>query len=270
MKQIGLSLRKEELEILFNHFDVDGSGSIDFEEFMSGVRDSLSDHRLDLVEKCYEFLDNEGYGSIDADVLTRKYDYKNHPDVLDGKVKALDIYNDFLNSFDTNAEGTVTRTEFVNYYTNLVAGVGNKWNDAYFERLLRNTWNIPSDFLSDSTVDVYDTIARQTQFSLEPDKHRPAKTSIKHIRDHSNHSLLYHNNFGEQHGSYKLNLAQSKRQPSQEWNKSSLQLGAPNLAPTTTPTKHLSDFARKAEIARTPVAQRQSGNNSFRSQFTLG
>ena len=82
--------------------------------------------------------------------------------------------------------------------------------------------------------------------------------------------LIYHNNFGEQHGSYNLTLAQSKRQPSHEWNKSSLQLGAPNLAPSTTPSKHLVDFAKKAEIARTPVAQRQSGNNSFRSQFTLG
>ena len=270
MRQIGLNLRQGELETLFSHFDVDGSGSIDFEEFMRGVRDELSDHRLDLVEKCFEFLDDEGYGSIDATVLTKKYNANDHPDVEDGKVSAYDAYNDFLNTFDTNAEGQITRSEFVNYYTNLVASVGRKWNNAYFERLLKNTWKVPAQFLSDSTVDVYDEVGRQNQMSRDADKHRPAKTSMRHIKDHSNHSLLYHNNFGEQHGSYHLTLAQSKRHPSQAWNASSLELGAPNLAPITSPTKHLADFTRKAEAARTPVSQRQSGNNTFRSQIFFG
>lgn len=237
---------------------------------MRGVRDSLSDHRLDLVEKCFEFLDHQGYGSIDADVLAKTYDANNHPDVVDGKISAYDAYNDFINHFDTNADGSVTRAEFVSYYTNLVASVGRKWNDEYFTRLLRATWKMPAELLSDSTLDVYDTIARQTQLSTKPEMHRPTKTSMKHIRDHNNHSLLYHNNFGEQHGSYNLTLAQSRRQPSQAWNQSSLELGAPNLADTTTPTKHLADFAKRAELARTPVERRQSGNNSFRSQFSLG
>ena len=82
---MNLDLNEDEVKILFKHFDGDGNGSIDFEEFIAGVRDSLSDHRLDLVEQVFDHLDIEGDGLIDADVIASSYNAARHPDVLAGK-----------------------------------------------------------------------------------------------------------------------------------------------------------------------------------------
>lgn len=51
MKEMTLDLSDADLRMLFNHFDVDRNGSVDFEEFIAGVRDPMSDKRLALVRK---------------------------------------------------------------------------------------------------------------------------------------------------------------------------------------------------------------------------
>ena len=121
MEKMGLSFDAEELRILFNTFDKDRNGSIDFEEFLAGIRETLSDSRLDLVEQAFAFLDTEGDGLIDADTLATMFDASNHPDVLGRKRTVEEVQNEFLNTFDVGGvvENMVTRPEFVTYYTNL-------------------------------------------------------------------------------------------------------------------------------------------------------
>jgi calcyphosin len=51
MKEMDMGLSEAELRSLFNYFDKDGSGSIDFEEFIYGVRDALTERRMKLVEQ---------------------------------------------------------------------------------------------------------------------------------------------------------------------------------------------------------------------------
>ena len=51
MKELALDLSDADLRFLFEYFDGDRSGSIDFEEFIQGVRDPMSESRLDLVKQ---------------------------------------------------------------------------------------------------------------------------------------------------------------------------------------------------------------------------
>jgi len=43
-------------------YDVDGDGNISYEEFMSGLRDELSERRVNMVRKAFAMLDTDGSG----------------------------------------------------------------------------------------------------------------------------------------------------------------------------------------------------------------
>lgn len=51
LKELNIDVSESEMRLVFDHFDVDRSGSINFEEFLGGLRDPLNDRRLALVRQ---------------------------------------------------------------------------------------------------------------------------------------------------------------------------------------------------------------------------
>lgn len=49
----GLFPKKVELQALMKFYDVDGDGNITYDEFLSGLRDELSERRLSMVRKAF-------------------------------------------------------------------------------------------------------------------------------------------------------------------------------------------------------------------------
>jgi Ca2+-binding EF-hand superfamily protein len=141
MKEMQVPLEDSELRLLFEHFDTDRSGGIDFEEFVQGVRDPLSDRRRALVELAFATLDKDGNGVIDGTEVASVYDASHHPDVISGKRTPKQVLQEFLETFDVGGEvdGKVTLQEFINYYTNIGANIDN---EDYFELMIRNAWHI--------------------------------------------------------------------------------------------------------------------------------
>ena len=43
-------------------YDVDGDGNITYDEFLSGLRDELSERRLVMVRKAFQMLDKDQSG----------------------------------------------------------------------------------------------------------------------------------------------------------------------------------------------------------------
>jgi Ca2+-binding EF-hand superfamily protein len=71
------------------------------------------------------------------------YDVTHHPEYRNGKRSKEDILKEMLAAFEVEGggakDGVVTRQEFINYYTNISASIGN---DNYFELMIRNAWHI--------------------------------------------------------------------------------------------------------------------------------
>eukprot|EP01031_Cornospumella_fuschlensis_P036535 gene36535-44323_t len=141
MKETNMSLSDAELRMLFDHFDVDGSGTISYDEFIQGFRNPLSARRLDLVQLAFSVIDRDGSGIVDAAEVASMYDASKHPDVIAGRRTAQQVLSEFLETFDVGGvkDGMVTQDEFINYYTNLGANIDN---DDYFELMIRNAWHI--------------------------------------------------------------------------------------------------------------------------------
>ncbi|KAH8077630.1 serine/threonine kinase [Aureococcus anophagefferens] len=118
LKELGMaSLTDSEQRLLFDHFDRDGSRSIDYEEFLRAVRPPMN---------------GRTWRAARRDL---------HPDVL-AKSSAEDVYREFLETFDVGGDldGKVTAQEFENYYENVSCSVDD---DDYFELMMRNAWHIP-------------------------------------------------------------------------------------------------------------------------------
>ncbi|XP_023226776.1 calcyphosin-like protein [Centruroides sculpturatus] len=138
---MGSSLSPEEIEELFKQFDCDGSGSLNYEEFIRSVRPRMSPQRLALVEKAFAKLDKTGDGKITFEDLQGVYNVKNHPQYLNGQITEKDLLRKFLANFEEGGviDGTVTKEEFINYYTGVSASIDD---DAYFDLMMRTSWKL--------------------------------------------------------------------------------------------------------------------------------
>lgn len=57
LRIIGINLNDEQLKVLLKHFDKDGSGKIDFNEFLVTIRGELNERRLECIRAAYAKLD---------------------------------------------------------------------------------------------------------------------------------------------------------------------------------------------------------------------
>lgn len=142
-----LGFNDSEIKSLFNYFDVDRGGSVDYDEFVRTLRGPMNPSRKRLVAQAYNKLDRDGNGYIDINDIKGVYSAKTHPDVLSGKKTEEQILLEFLETFETHhslrnnnaPDHIVTKDEFEEYYNNISASIDN---DQYFELMMNNAWKI--------------------------------------------------------------------------------------------------------------------------------
>lgn len=141
MKELMLLDTEEEDLILFKHFDVDGSGAFSYAEFLTSMRGNLSDKRRQVVQEAFRQLDATGDGVITPEDIRIRYMTHRHPEVHTGLRTEEDIFEEFLSHFDTiETNNEVTVSEFERYYEKLSSLVED---DDYFVEMVRNTWHLP-------------------------------------------------------------------------------------------------------------------------------
>ncbi|CDW86450.1 ef hand family protein [Stylonychia lemnae] len=129
----GLFPKKVELQALMKYYDIDGDGNISYEEFIRGLRDELTQRRKNMVQKAFNMLDRD----------MAVYDVSMNPEYIEGRKTRDQILTDFLNNFEGvkgNRDGTITKDEFFDYYTDLSMSVPS---DEYFVRMMESTWQCP-------------------------------------------------------------------------------------------------------------------------------
>jgi len=127
------------------YYDVDGDGQINFEEFMRGLRDPLTERREAMVWRAFALMDRDGSGQIEAKDIAHLYDVSQHREFIEGTKTKDEILAEFLDSFDGvkgNNDGVVSKDEWHEYYTDLSVSVPS---DDYFVQMMESTWNICED-----------------------------------------------------------------------------------------------------------------------------
>ena len=145
------NLTNEESQQIFQMFDTEQNGRINYDEFVRQVRGEIPEKRRKLVESVFEFLNKNNSEEISISDLNQMYKAKNHPDTLSGKKNEEETLQDFLDTFqgnhsylngDDDQEGIVTIDEFIDYYES-VSSLIKKYKD--FEKLITYVWGLKSD-----------------------------------------------------------------------------------------------------------------------------
>ena len=74
------------MDIIFNYFDRNKNGSVDYNEFLRGIRGELNQTRIEYIRKAYDKLDVNKDGRVTLEDIARLYDVSYHPDVQSGRM----------------------------------------------------------------------------------------------------------------------------------------------------------------------------------------
>uniref|UniRef100_A0A1I8IW38 Calcyphosin-like protein n=1 Tax=Macrostomum lignano TaxID=282301 RepID=A0A1I8IW38_9PLAT len=135
----GADLSKQEMDAIFDKVDKDGSGSLDFDEFLAALRPPMSNARRELITKAFKKLDKTCDGVITVEDLKGVYNCKHHPKFRNGEWTEDDVFKEFAAHLrgEGNVDGTITKDEFMNYYSGVSASVDN---DAYFALIMKTAY----------------------------------------------------------------------------------------------------------------------------------
>ena len=138
-----------EIQAIFDKFDPDQNGEINYDEFLRGIMGEMNSRRKNLVRKAFGMIDLDKSGILDMNDIKTRYNAKKHPDVMSGKRTEEEVLYEFLDTFEaayatkhgeaSTRDGSVTMDEWLEYYQNISASIDN---DDYFELMMNNTWNL--------------------------------------------------------------------------------------------------------------------------------
>jgi calcyphosin len=149
INDFGVKIDQKDIATLFKLFDIDGNNEIDFNEFVRMVVGPMNEFRTQICIKAFKQIDQNQDGVLSLEDIKGRYNAMFHPDVKAGKKTEDEVLKEFLETFESHynvmhgskSDGLVTPDEFVEYYANISANIDN---DAYFELMMANVWNIDS------------------------------------------------------------------------------------------------------------------------------
>lgn len=86
LSAFGLFPKKVELQALFKYYDINGDGSVGYEEFLNGLRDELNQRRQNIVLKAFAMMDKSGTGTITTSDIMNIYDVSRNPDFIEKRL----------------------------------------------------------------------------------------------------------------------------------------------------------------------------------------
>ena len=136
----------EKTEAIFKMFDVNNSGSIDYNEFIRQIVGKMNIRRESIATRAFTLMDLNGSGSLEISDIKQRYNAKKHPDVLLGRKSEDDVLYEFLDTFEAhyamlhpteNKDRQISLPEWLEYYNNVSCNIEN---DEYFEAMMVNAY----------------------------------------------------------------------------------------------------------------------------------
>jgi Ca2+-binding EF-hand superfamily protein len=139
----------KDINLLFEEFDKDKTGTINYEEFVNAFVGEMNERRKNLIKILFEGFDKNKTGYVDVDEIRNNYSPANHPDVLSGKKTEDEVLAEFLDTLqyhfsllksnkDENGN-KITFDQFLEFFNYISVGIED---DDYFENMIKSGFNL--------------------------------------------------------------------------------------------------------------------------------
>ncbi len=79
--KIGIFLTKQELRTVYDQFDMNKDGQIQYEEFVNTLKADMNERRIAVVKHAFQIIDQEGKKAVTLSQLQQMYNAPAHPRV---------------------------------------------------------------------------------------------------------------------------------------------------------------------------------------------
>jgi Ca2+-binding EF-hand superfamily protein len=118
------------------YYDFNQDGGVSYEEFVSGLREPLSERRHRMLEKVYSSLDPGNRGFVTTEDIIGVYDVSLDPSFIAGKKAKHALVDEFLSNFESE-NGFISKRDFFEYYEDISISLGS---EEAFVKMLESTW----------------------------------------------------------------------------------------------------------------------------------
>jgi Ca2+-binding EF-hand superfamily protein len=146
LQEFETELNDDEIASLFNYFDKEKTGVVNYVNFINAIRGPMSPVRIAVVKEAFKKLDEDKSGQVEISEIKLQFNAKNDRDVKSGKKTEEEAYTEFVDSFQMNHDNRagprnkrVTYDEFQDYYNFVSMGIED---DSYFVEMVQNSWKI--------------------------------------------------------------------------------------------------------------------------------
>ena len=139
----------KDINILFDEFDTNKNGEMNYEEFISAFIGEMCERRKRLITILFETFDKDKKGFVDLDEMRNAYCATNHPDVICGKKTEDEILAEYLDNLQYHfsllksekdqENNQINLDEFMAFFNNISAGIED---DDYFENVIKAGFNL--------------------------------------------------------------------------------------------------------------------------------
>eukprot|EP00415_Alexandrium_ostenfeldii_P001151 UN1151 len=111
LEKAGVALPPD-LQLMMDNIDTDGSGVIDYSEFMAATMDKRRYIQEDACWRAFKTFDVDGSGTIDKEELMKLLGVSSITDMLDVQITRKEV-DAIMSEVDLNGDGKIDFTEFV-------------------------------------------------------------------------------------------------------------------------------------------------------------
>ena len=154
-----MNLSPDEIKIIFDLFDKEKTGSINYNELMKTIVGQISPQRQSVVQKIFEHFNKDNNGKVSFNEIKLLFNSRRHPDVISGKKTEGEVFGEFLDVIESYREylgnlrgmydNSLSIEDFIEFYNEIGVGIED---DKKFEFMMYNCWNLDNNNMGNSGI----------------------------------------------------------------------------------------------------------------------